>query len=81
MGVEEGQIWRRGHHDDAMEYIQGKVPTIIFFVNREGKRTKEFIELVQGSKTVREYTTQFERLSYFAYHMIDTLEKKNEKYH
>ena len=30
---------------------------------------------------MREYTVQFERLSRFAYHMIDTPEKKNRKYH
>ena len=40
----------------------------------KGKRSK-------GNKTIREYMTQFEQLSRFAYHMIDTPEKKNEKYH
>ena len=47
----------------------------------KNKKEKEFIDLVQGSRTVREYTIQFERLSRFAYHMIDTPEKKNRKYH
>ena len=45
------------------------------------KKEREFIELTQGNRTVREYTVQFERLSRFAYHMIDTPEKKNRKYH
>ena len=48
---------------------------------KKNKRENEFIELVQGNKTVMEYTTQFERLSQFAYYMIDTPEKKNRKYH
>ena len=30
---------------------------------------------------MREYTEQFKRLSHFAYHMIDTSEKKNRRYH
>ena len=39
------------------------------------------MELTQGNRTVQEYTTQFERLSRFAYHMVDTPAKKNEQYH
>ena len=40
------------------------------------KREREFMDLVQGNKSVQEYTTQFERLSQFAPHMVDTNEKK-----
>ena len=45
------------------------------------KKQKEFLELTQGNQTVREYTVQFERLSRFASHMVDTPEKKNQRYH
>ena len=44
-------------------------------------KKKEFMELTQGNWTVQEYTTQFERLSRFAYHVVDTPAKKNEQYH
>ena len=44
-------------------------------------KKKKFMELTQGNRTVQEYTTQFERMSRFAYHMIDTPAKKNEQYH
>ena len=44
-------------------------------------KKKEFIELTQGNRTVQEYTMQFERLSQFAYHMVDTPAKKNEQYY
>ena len=44
-------------------------------------KIKEFVELVQGNQTVREYTTQFERLSRFAYNMISTPEAKIQQYH
>ena len=39
------------------------------------------MDLVQGTLTVREYAIRFDWLSRFAYHLIDTLEKKNQKYH
>ena len=45
------------------------------------QREKEFMELTQGNLTVREYTTQFERLSRFARHMVDTPQKKVKKFH
>ena len=41
------------------------------------RKEREFMDLTQGNQTVREYIVQFERLSRFAYHMIDTSEKKN----
>ena len=41
------------------------------------KKEREFMNLTQGNQTVREYTVQFERLSRFAYHIIDTFKKKN----
>ena len=44
------------------------------------KKEKEHLELMQGKISVREYSTQFERLSNFAYHMVDTPSKKNRKY-
>ena len=47
---------------------------------RNDKR-KEFLELIQGGMTVREYTTKFERLSRFAGNLIDTPEAKNQQYH
>ena len=47
---------------------------------RNNKR-KEFLELIQGSMTVREYTTKFERLSRFTDNLIDTPEAKNQQYH
>ena len=39
------------------------------------------MELTQGGKTIREYVTQFERLSCFALHMVDTPQKKIKKFH
>ena len=39
--------------------------------DEKDKKEKEFMELTQGGKTVREYITQFERLSHFAPHMVD----------
>ena len=48
-----------------------------FFSEEErDNKEKEFIDLTQGSMTVREYTTKFERLSLFALHMADTPRKK-----
>ena len=44
-------------------------------------KEKEFIELSQETRTVREYITKFECLSHFAPHMIDTPRKKVKKYH
>ena len=44
-------------------------------------KEREFIDPTQGNQIVREYTVQFEQLSHFAYHMIDTLDKKNRRYH
>ena len=41
---------------------------------------REFIDLVQGNRTVQEYTVLFEILSYFALHLVDMLEKKNKKF-
>ena len=51
-----------------------------FTQTERNRKEKEFIVLVQGNRTVREYTVQFERLFRFAYHMVDTPEKKNQKY-
>ena len=39
--------------------------------DEKNQREKEFVELIQGDKTVREYVTQFKRLSRFASHMVD----------
>ena len=46
----------------------------------KSKKEKEFMDLVKGTLSVIEYTTKFDRLSQFAYHLIDTLEKNNQKY-
>ena len=35
------------------------------------QQEREFLSLVQGTWTVREYVTQFECLSRFAHHMVD----------
>ena len=42
---------------------------------------KNFLSLVQGNMTIREYTTQFERLSRFAGHMVDTQPKRVKRFH
>ena len=47
---------------------------------KKNKKEKEFIKIVQGNMTVREYTTQFKRLSRFASYMVHTAAKKNCKY-
>ena len=39
------------------------------------------MELTQGGKTIREYVTQFDRLSHFVPHMVDTPQKKIKKFH
>ena len=36
----------------------------------------EFMNLNQSNKLIQEYTSQFERMSHFAPHMVDTIEKK-----
>ena len=52
-----------------------------YFPNSEkDKKEKEFIDLVQGIRIVQEYTVQFERLSRFAPHMVDTPIKRNKQY-
>ena len=52
------------------------------FVPTHVKRQKaiEFQQLVQGSMTVQEYLTKFERLSRYAPELIDTVEKKIAKF-
>ena len=47
---------------------------------KKDNREKEFIKLVQGNMTIRKYTLRFERLSRFAPHMADRLEKRIRKY-
>ena len=49
--------------------------------SEKDKREQEFLELVQGKMMVQEYTLQFERLSRFAPHLVDTPQKKMKKYH
>ena len=39
--------------------------------DEKDEKEKEFMELTQRGKAVREYVTLFERLSYFAPHMVD----------
>ena len=46
----------------------------------KNKKEKEFIDLVQGTRTVQEYTIQFERLSRFSPHIVDTLVKRNKRF-
>ena len=52
-----------------------------FPMTERNDKRNEFLELVQGSMTVREYMTKFERLSHFAGNLIDTPEAKNQQYH
>ena len=47
-----------------------------FLATEKHRKVQEFMDLSQGSKSVQEYTTQFERLLCFAPHMVDTTEKK-----
>ena len=42
---------------------------------------KNFLSLVQGNMTVREYTTKFKRLSWFAGHIVDTQPKRVRRFH
>ena len=49
--------------------------------DKKDQKEKEFMELTQGGKTVREYVTQFDRLSRFAPHMVDTPQKKIKKFY
>ena len=52
-----------------------------FSEEERDNKEKEFIDLTQGSMTMREYTTKFERLSCFAPHMVDIPRKKIKKYY
>ena len=45
------------------------------------QQEREFLSLIQGTWIVREYVTQFERLSHFAGHMVDTPQKKVKRFH
>ena len=45
------------------------------------QQEQEFLNLVQDNWTVREYITQFERLSHFAHHMVDMPQKKLKRFH
>ena len=49
--------------------------------DEKDQKEKEFIELTQGGKIVWEYVIQFERLSRFTLHMVDTPQKKIKKFH
>ena len=51
-----------------------------FPITERNDKRKEFLELIKGNMTVREYTTKFERLSRFASNLIDTPEAKNQQY-
>ena len=52
-----------------------------FSEEERDQEEKNFLSLIQGNRTVREYTTQFERLSRFAQHMIDTPQRKIKRFH
>ena len=41
-------------------------------ISKKDKKEKKFIDLVQGSRTVQDYMVQFERLSRFTPHIVDT---------
>jgi len=45
------------------------------------KKEREFLHLEQGTKSVREYTIQFDRLSRFGRHLISTPQQKIRKFH
>ena len=51
-----------------------------FPTSERDKKEKEFIDLVQGTRKVQEYTGQFEQLSRFAPHIVDTQVKRNKRY-
>ena len=44
-----------------------------FLEEKKDQKEKEFLELNQVNMTIQEYVTHFERLSRFAYHMVDIL--------
>ena len=45
------------------------------------QQEREFLSLVQGTWTVRDYVMQFKRLSHFAHHIVDTPQKKVKQFH
>ena len=63
----DGQIWQNFRRQFGEKYIPSHV---------RRQRAAEFQRLVQGSMTVLEYVTKFERLSRYAPELIDTMEKK-----
>ena len=65
-------IWHLSWVDFKTKFL-GK-----YFPDSKNDKEKEFIDIVQGTRTVQEYTVQFERLSRFAPHMVDTLVKRNK---
>ena len=52
-----------------------------FPIIKKNIKRKKFLELVQGNITIWDYITKFERLSRFAYNLIDTSKVKNQQYH
>ena len=52
-----------------------------FPVTERNDKRKEFLKLIQGNMTIREYITKFERLSRFVGNLIDTPKAKNQQYH
>ena len=53
-----------------------------YFLEKErDQEENNFLNLVKGSMTVREYTTQFDRLSRFAGHMVDLQQKRVKHFH
>ena len=61
--------------------FQSQIFEKYFLITEKNDKRKEFLELIQGNMTVREYMTKFERLSRFADNLIDTPEAKNQQYH
>ena len=71
--------------DEAMrmpwEAFKAKILEKYFPKEERDQHEREFLSLVQGTWTVREYVMQFKRLSRFADHIADTAQKKVKRFH
>ena len=67
VGIGESSIQGMSWATFKIKFLEKYFP----MTERNDKR-KEFLELIQGGMTVREYTTKFECLSRFVGNLIDT---------
>ena len=81
VGVREGYTRRGSNQDNDFNNIKVKLLEKYFPVIKRNIKRKDFLDLVQGNMTVREYMTKLEHLSHFANNLIDTLKAKNQQYH